>query len=195
MEGIMHLFNAIHPITNDLMHHFERIIKHKTIKRKEHLLKAGDYCTEMCFIKKGLLRCYIKNSRKELVTWLLKEGDMATAVVSFHGGIRSDESIEALEDTEVYYITREELEEVYDTYDFFNRHGRILTIAYQVEGRRMYNAMLLLSAQERYQLLENSKSDLINRVPAKYLASYLGISEAYLSKIKAKRNGGKKNKV
>jgi CRP-like cAMP-binding protein len=138
----------------------------------------------MCFIKKGLLRFYIRKDKKEVVTWLLKEGDVATAVVSFHEGTRSEESIQALEDTEVYYITKEELEEVYNTYESFNRHGRVLTILYQLEGRKQYNEWLLLSAKERYQSLEKNKPDLIARVPAKYLASYLRISEAHLSKIK-----------
>ncbi len=94
------------------------------------------------------------------------------------------------EDTELYYITKEELEEVDDTYEAFNRHGRMLTIQYQLGGRKQYNEMLLLSAKERYQLLEKKRPDLIARVPAKYLASYLRISEVHLSNIKRQLNGG-----
>lgn len=194
MEQIILLLNSIKPMEEDLEQHLRRIIKHKIIKKGDHLLIAGAYCKEMCFIIKGLLRCYIRKDNKEVVTWLLKEGDVATAVVSFHEDTRSEESIQALEDTELYYITKEELEEVYDTYEAFNRHGRVLTILYQLVGRKQYNEMLLLSAKERYQLLEKKSPDLIARVPAKYLASYLRISEYHLSNIKRQLNGGGKNK-
>lgn len=195
MEQMFLLFNGIKPMEYNLDQHLRRIIKHKTIKKGEYLLIAGSCCKEICFIKKGLLRCYIRKDNKEVVTWLLKEGDVATAVVSFHEETRSEESIQALEETEVYYITKEELEEVYDTYEAFNRHGRVLTILYQLVGRKQYNEMLLLSAKERYQLLEKKKPDLIARVPAKYLASYLRITETHLSKIKGKLNGGGKHKT
>lgn len=194
MESIFLLLNSIQQMESDLEQHLRRVIKHKTIKKGEYLLTAGSYSKEMCFIIKGLLRCYIRKDNKEVVTWLLKEGDVATAVVSFHEGTRSEEAIQALEDTELYYITKEELEEVYDTYEAFNRHGRVLTIQYQLVGRKQYNEMLLLSAKERYQLLEKKSPDLIARVPAKYLASYLRISEYHLSDIKRQLKGGGKNK-
>lgn len=184
MEQLLSFLHLIKPMNPELIQDLRSIIKHKTVKKGDYILKAGTVCKEMCFIIKGLLRCFIEKDGKEIVTWLLKEGDVATAVVSFHDETRSDEYIQALEDTEYYYIHKDELEKIYDTHDEFNYHGRVLTIMYQLEGRKQYNIMLSLSAKERYELLAKTKPDLITRVPAKHLASYLRITEGYLSNIK-----------
>ncbi|WP_276484107.1 Crp/Fnr family transcriptional regulator [Paraflavitalea pollutisoli] len=187
MEQLLAFLHLIKPMSSELEQDLRSIIKHRTVKKGEYILKAGNVCKEMCFITKGLLRCFIEKDGKEIVTWLLKEGDVATAVVSFHDETRSDEYIQALEDSEMYYILKDELEEIYEKHMEFNYHGRKLTIMYQLEGRKQYNIMLSLSAQERYELLEKTKPDLITRVPAKQLASYLRITEPYLSNIKSQR--------
>lgn len=185
MEQLMSFLHLIKTMKPELDQDLRAIIKHRYVKKGEYILKAGTVCKEMCFITKGLLRCFIEKDGKEIVTWLLKEGDVATAVVSFHEESRSDEYIQALEDSEMYYIYKDELEMIYDKHEEFNRHGRVLTIMYQLEGRKQYNIMLSLSAEERYKLMVKTKPDLITRVPAKHMASYLRITEPYLSTIKS----------
>ncbi len=186
MENLLLVLNSIRPLSPALEQHLRQVIKHKTFKKKEHLSETGKICRHMYFIKKGLLRCYLtRTNGEEVCTWLLSEMDIAVAVESFHMQIISEESIQALEDTEVFYISYDELEYIYDTFEEFNYHGRKLTTLYQVVGRQQYNKMGVIPATERYIHLLQTRPDLIRRVPAKHLASYLRIERSFLSKIKA----------
>jgi CRP-like cAMP-binding protein len=116
----------------------------------------------------------------------MKEGDVIVAIESFYDQKKSYESIQAIEVTEVYYISFEELEYTYREYSEFNFIGRVLTIKYLKLWSQMLYSIRMRSAAERYDWLMNNYPELILRVPAKFIASYLDITEVTLSKIKRK---------
>ena len=95
-----------------------------------------------------------------------------------------NEYIQALEETKLYFIEYSELMYVYQQFPEFNSIGRILTEKYyQLWAEQLY-ALRMKQAPERYKWLLEQHGQLILRVPAKYLASYLGITEVTLSTIK-----------
>ncbi|HEX8333454.1 MAG TPA: Crp/Fnr family transcriptional regulator, partial [Segetibacter sp.] len=98
----------------------------------------------------------------------------------------SYESIQALEDCIVYYISYEELQFVYRNFPEFNYIGRVLLERYYMLSEQRLYSLRMQRSQERYDYLLEHFPELILRVPAKFLASYLGITEVTMSKIKAR---------
>jgi len=109
------------------------------------------------------------------------------SVESFLLQKQSHESIQALEDCVLYYISYEELQRLYRDYPELNNIGRILTERCYVSAVQRITAMWMQKANDRFVWLAKQAPDLSQRVPAKYLASYMGITEGMLSNIKRRR--------
>lgn len=114
----------------------------------------------------------------------MKEGDVMISVRSFYKRIQSEEYIEVLENSELHYLNFIDLQHIYYNFPEFNLIGRILTERYYIlSEERNYN-LRFNTAQERFEILKKNNPEIINRVPAKYIASYLGITEETLSRIR-----------
>ena len=112
------------------------------------------------------------------------EGDIIISVESFYRQIASYESIQALEDCELFYMDYRDLQQIYRNYPEFNFVGRVLTERYYSLSEQRLYSMRMMRAKERYEYMTTHHPELVKRVPAKFLASYLGISEVMLSIIK-----------
>lgn len=184
MEQLIHFLKELGPISNGLETHLIETLKFKTYHKNDYLLKAGQQGNTISFLFKGLVRCYYDKDEKEVTRWLLKEGDVIISLKSFYLGFPSMEYIQALEETSVGYIKREELDFIYEAYPEFNVHGRKLAVHYQLLWDEIIFANVKKSAEERYLWLLRDHPQLIQRVAGKYLASYLGLDETTFSKIK-----------
>jgi CRP-like cAMP-binding protein len=187
MTELLAYLNSIYPLPDGLVERLQGIIKEKRLNRKDYLLKAGKVCQNIYFIRRGLLRCYYFKETKEISAWFMKEGDICIAVESFFEQRYSNENIQALEDSVVEYISHRELQDIYHDFPAFNFIGRVLTEKYYLLEYRKVLAMWMQRAQDRYKWFQNNFPDLTQRVPAKYLASYIGMTQTMLSRLKGKR--------
>jgi CRP-like cAMP-binding protein len=186
MEMLLQFLNDVHPMSEELTNYLKEHVQVKELQRKDKLLKAGHICRHIYFIESGLLRCYYQKGNAEVCSWFMKEGDVTISIESFYAQKESSESIQALENSVLHYVSFDELQFIYREFAEFNFIGRVLTEHYyrlwaqQLYGLRMQNS------QERYEWLIEHHSELFQRVPAKHLASYLGITEVTLSKLKSR---------
>jgi len=121
----------------------------------------------------------------EVCSWFMSEGDIIVSVESFFEQQKSYESIQALEDMVVYYISYQELEHIYRHYTEFNFIGRMLLQKYyKLSEQRLYS-MRMQTAVQRYQFLLEHFPEIIKRVSTTDIASYLGITRETLSRIKS----------
>lgn len=159
---------------------------------KDFILKVGEAAERMSFIAKGLVRIFsdarskIGEAEKEISSWFLMEGDLAICVESYFEAQPSHEFIQALEPTVTVSIPRKELDYLYERFPAFNHHGRKLTERYYVQAIRQLRAIRYKKAEESYQYLQEQFPQLLQRVPSKYLASYLGVNETYLSTLRGR---------
>ena len=117
----------------------------------------------------------------------MKEGDVIVSVESFFNQSISYENIQALEDSILLFITYDELQFLYNNFPEFNFVGReVLQKYYQLSEQRLYS-LRMQRASEKYNFLMNHFPQIIQRVPSKYIASYLGITEETLSRIRAQK--------
>lgn len=187
MEQLIQFLDSVHPVSENLKDHLRIILKEKRLSKKDYLLKAGHICRTICFIQNGLLRCFYNKGDTEICSWFMKEGDVIVSIESFFHQKESYESIQALEDCTLHYIEYGELQHIYRQFPEFNFTGRLLTEKYYGLWAQQLYGLRMQTAQERYSWLFDNFSDLLLRVPSKYLASYLGITEVTLSKIKSKK--------
>lgn len=184
MERLLQYLDSIHPMSAGCKEKLAIGLGYKEVPKKGVLLQAGRVSRHIYFIQKGLLRrFYIKND-VEICSWFFKEGDLMLSVESFFKQATSYESIQAMENCELYYIGYRELHEILGTFSEFNLIFRVILEKYCCGSEQRLYSFRMMRAYERYQYLEQHNPDLILRVPAKYIASYLGITSEMLREMK-----------
>ena len=185
MKELLAYLNSIHLLSESASDYLHENLKEIEIPKKEIILKQGRICYNIYFVEKGLLRCFYTKNDKEINSWFMKEHDVIFSVESFLNQTPSYENIKALEDSRLYYISYAELQYLYTNCPEFNFIGRVVTEEYyKLSEQRLYS-LRMQKANERYNFMMNHFPHIILRVPSKYIASYLGITEETLSRIRA----------
>lgn len=181
----MQFLNSIHPLSEKLQEYLSEHLVRTEIPKKHFILRQGHICYNIYFIQQGLVRCFYIKDDKEISSWFMNEGDVIVSVESFFTQTVSYESIQALEDCILYYLSYEDLQYIYWHFPEFNFIGRVVTENYYKLSEQRIYSLRMQRALEKYQYLLINFPQLIQRVPSKYIASYVGITEETLSRIRA----------
>ena len=156
----------------------------RTVRKNQFLLKKGQTCNEFIYTISGCFRHYLKNDKgAEITTWIVFDDMLATELSSFVSGQPSKYYISALMDCEVMTISREELYKFYQEIPVFQQFGRKIAEEIAIGAINRVVSHLNESAADRYQgLLE--KSGYVQKIPLKYLASFLGVTVSSLSRLR-----------
>ena len=161
------------------------VMQRRVYRKRELLLKAGEPGDFYFFIIQGCLRTYTTDDRgHEHIFHLAFEDWWATDLFSFISGDPAFFSIEALEDTEVLCIHRDDYEILLTTYPKFERFFRLLMQKAYVASQQRTMDIMSKSAEKRYTELMRSHPQLELRVAQHHIASFLGITPEALSRIK-----------
>ncbi|MBK8352198.1 MAG: Crp/Fnr family transcriptional regulator [Saprospirales bacterium] len=155
-------------------------------EKKQTILEAGDLSDSVYFVIEGLVRIFYVKEEKEITNWFIKENMMFAATYSILTGNSNYSTYEALEETYVLKIKYDVLESFYTKYHTLEHLGRKIIEAYYGAFMKKTYDVLFLSAEERYQLFVKDHGDLLNRVPLRFVASFLGITQETLSRLRAK---------
>ena len=186
-DKILAIFNNIHPLGQELTDDIRLHSKLTRFEKKKHLLQFHQINKSVHFILSGCVRIYCINDKgEEHTSWLLTEGDLAISVYSFFSQRHSFEAMEALEECVTLEINHTALSELYKRHLEFNFIGRCLTEQYYIRSEEKANSLRMLSARERYLELLDTKPNLMQRVSLGHIASYLGITQSTLSRIRSK---------
>lgn len=160
-------------------------IHHKTFRKGEIILNAGDVCKEFYFITQGLLRSFHRMSNGSERTYVIcRENDIFTEHSSFISQTPSTDFIEAIEDTEVLYISYEDLMTLYKNYHAWESVGRKVSDINFVVSKERLRSMMNDDAITRYKRFLHSYQNILHRIPQHIVASYLGITPQSLSRLK-----------
>jgi CRP-like cAMP-binding protein len=182
---------SIHPLSEAVQADFLQKLHTTKVSKGKLLLTEGDVCERLWYIKNGLVRGYYiaegdhRNST-EVTEWFARENNFFNSTKSFVYQVPSNESIEALEPTELIYINRSDLYELYARHPEVCNLGRLIAERYWIMYKDKLRDLRFHSAQERIENFLQQTRELFHRVPQKHIASYLGISENYVSKIRGK---------
>ena len=181
--------NSIHPMSDKLKLALFKLAKCRKVHAKEVLLKPGEICSHLYFIEEGILSCFEIEGKKKYCTWLMFEGDIATAVDSFNNRVPSTEKIVAVTDCIIWTITWQENEDLTAEFPEYGFIRQKLTDHYHIQSRQI-DAQRRRKPEKFYAFLLKTFPDIIC-VPKTTIASFMGITEQTLY---AKLNMKKKAK-
>ncbi len=159
-------------------------MKVRELSKRQQLIHAGDQEDYLNLVAKGVLRKFFLKGREEVITQLAKEGDLICSSVSFFSGQPSQYVIEALEPSVVYSLSRESLEELYTLSPKMERLARIVITELYLSKEKWEQDHIQFDIRERFVNFVHNNADLIQRVPQKYIASYLNIKPETFSRLK-----------
>ena len=160
------------------------IATEKEVKKNQLVFYSGKPTDKILFLKKGLLRGYKIIDGKDYTHHFYFEDWFATDFSSFLNEKPSQIFFESIEKTNYYEFKKEDLLNLYDQSHQIERLGRIIAEKAFLTSVEKLADLQLLNLNEKYKALIRRRPDLFQRVPQKYIASYLGVSEQSLSRIK-----------
>jgi CRP-like cAMP-binding protein len=159
-------------------------IEVRRFAKKEIITRAGEIENYFNFIVRGLARKYYKRGREEINTQISLEGHILHSQESFHSRIPSEYTIETIEPTILVSISFDGLEKIYEQSKKMEHMGRLIITRTMVVKDRWQMMMVMHTPRERFINFVNNNPELLQRVPQKYLASYLNIKPETFSRFK-----------
>jgi CRP-like cAMP-binding protein len=161
--------------------------KSTTIKKGDYYLESGKWCNQLSFVQSGMLRIFVNMGDKEITQWITTPGYFITDLSSFVYQVPSRWNIQALVDTEVYTIMREDYQNLGNIIPSWNELEKLFLVkCFTMMEERIFSH-LSMTAEERYQYFFYNNKELFNQVPLQYIASMLGMTPETFSRIRKKQ--------
>ena len=185
MENIIRKIRTHYPVSDEALEALASLFERFVFPSKTIVIHAGKLDRKVYFIEKGITRSYVLHNGKQITTWFSKEGDAACGSWDLYHHKPGFEYVETLEETTAYSISVEQLDELYRSYIDLANWMRVLQQENFLRLQDMYIRRLNWSAQERYEHLTRECPELFQRANLGYIASFLGITQQSLSRIRA----------
>ncbi len=157
----------------------------RTLKKGEYFVQEGQKCSEVAFIESGVFRSfYLAPNGNEMTYCFRFPGDMAAAYSAFITGNGSVEYIQALADAELLVIPKDQIDRLLANNPAWIHFLKIIAEQQYLELEGRVFQLQRDSAQERYQNLIEDQPEYIQQISLQHLASYLGITQRHLSRIR-----------
>lgn len=178
---------SFHPLEPGSRAALEAICSLRFVEKNRDVQSIGHTCRTIFFINKGIARIYYYKDEVDITESFAFEHQVVVRYESLFTGRPSRKAIQALEDTELVAIDAGKLFQLYDRHPDIERLFRKIFEAAHVDTINRVESIQFHSAAERYHALLRASPDIVRRVPLKYIASYLGITQVSLSRIRARR--------
>ncbi len=185
MEQLFQYFKKFNPLSKDAENAIAEISTMVSIKKNKDLQPIGHACKTIYFINKGVARIYYFKDGIDITEGFFFENSIIARVESLFTGKPSRKAIQVLEDAEIVAIDANALFKLYNSFPEIERLFRKIFEAAYVDTVNRIEGIQFHTAEERYKALLNEAPNVLQRVPLKYVASYLGITQVSLSRIRA----------
>ncbi len=186
MKSFTDYIQTIHPISPEAEKALLGTCRLMSIKKNAILQPIGHTCKTIYFIKKGALRIFYYKGNKDITESLEFEQAFVARAESLISGTPSKKGIQALEDSELIAIDANQLLVLYDRFLDLERLFKNIMLKAFVHTLNRIENLQFHAADVRYGNLVRDHPDILRRVPLKYIASYLGITQVSLSRIRGK---------
>ena len=160
-------------------------LKERKIKRRQFILSEGDVCKHYTFVVEGCFKMYkVDDKGQEHNLQFAIENGWISDIGSFHAEEPSELYIEALEKSIILQIAKPDLLYLYGNHSKFDRNFRVIIENAFVNLQKRVLQNISVSAEERYLDFLQNYPDLFNRISNVQIASYIGVTPEFLSKIR-----------
>lgn len=185
IDSIRPFFKSFNILTDVEIDDLIKIASRKTLKKAEYFIREGETCNKVSFVLSGSLRSYYTSDKGEEITYCITfPNSLMTAYSSFLTAQPTQENIQAITQTELLIINKKKFEDL--TQQNANWIYFLKTIAEQqyIELEKRIFLLQKSDATKRYADLVKNQPEYIQKIPLQYLASYLGITQRHLSRIR-----------
>ncbi len=187
IEVLINYFNQLIPLNSEEKIIVSKVFKPRLYRKKQYVLQEGDICEKFNFVVRGCLRMYkIDEKGNTHIIQFASENWWMIDIASFHGKKPSELVIDALEDTMVLQISYDDLISLYINYPKFDKIFRVLieNSFVSLQNRLLQN--ISSTAEERYISFIEVYPHLSNRLSQTQIASFLGVTPEFLSRLKSR---------
>ena len=189
MENIVKHFDKYLPLNDNETKELISRLTERKIKRKQYILQEGDICKYFTYVVEGCFKMYgIDSSGTEHNLMFAAEDEWITDLDSLHKEKPSKLFIEAIEPTTILQISKGDLWYLYTNYPKFDRNFRVIIEDKYIELQNRLLQSFSTTANQLYESFFEQYPNLSNRLPNTQIASYLGITPEFLSKIRNERS-------
>jgi CRP-like cAMP-binding protein len=185
------VLNSFYPLSEGSELFLKKHVYERSFRKGKLLLRTGDICETVYFIKKGAVRGFIRSGKKDITTWITAENELVASIYAQDSMEPAMENMQAIEDCEMLALNYADLEEMYLHFPEFNVVIRKLLQKYYRDAEGRAFIARLTNAESKYQYFNAHHNHLVNRIPLKYVASFLGITLETLSRVRKKISIGK----
>ncbi|MEL7063829.1 MAG: Crp/Fnr family transcriptional regulator [Bacteroidota bacterium] len=185
-QAFLNYLKQISPMGEDSCQAFASKCASLHFSKGTYLLEAGHVCKDLYFVQSGIGKVYYqKEDGKEIIDWISDEGNILTSVSSFLTQTPSMHYVKLIEDSELVRISYDDLESLFSQYHEMERLGRKLTIMALAQLQGRINSMQFETAKKRYERFLLQYPNCIDRISLGDLASFLGMTQVTLSRVRA----------
>ena len=187
IESLIEYFNRLLTLDEEEIAFVEKVFKERRIKRRQFILQEGDICKYNTYVVEGCFKMYLvdQNGKEHNLQFAIENwwiGDIG----SFHSETPSKLYIEALENSIILQVKKEDQLKLFVDYPKFNRIFRVLAENAMVSLQQRVLQNISSTAEERYLDFLQRHPQLFNRISNVQIASYLGVTPEFLSTIRKK---------
>lgn len=180
-------FGMIHPLSNEAIACIDRDTYPVNLRKGGYLIKPGASSNDLYWVMKGVIRGFIKEEGKEITTWINEENEVVGSIRNFGLEVETDEYVQAIDDASMIAIPHALITYLYANFPEANFIGRVLLEEnYRGAEERAFISRIP-NAEKRYKRFVATRGRLLNRIPLKYIASYLGMTLETMSRIRGKK--------
>lgn len=178
---IQHSFPIADNVASSIVTDFERV----TFDKNDFILKQGQICNNFLFLEAGFLRSFLFDTEgNDVTTNFYRKNSLVFEVASYFKRTPSKENIQALTDCICWQIPFEKFQLLFHSIPEFREFGRANLVNGFIALKERTMSMISSTAEQRYEHLLNTRPDIFQHAPLKYMASYLGITDSSLSRIR-----------
>jgi len=178
------VFQTLQPASIDALN---RVCLTKNVPKNEIIQQPGSRCKTIYFVQSGIARIYYFNKGIDITEHFAFSGELIVRAESLFTNQPTTKGIQALENTQLLAIDAYKLEQLYDAHRDIERLFRHLFELEHVNVIHRLESLQFKTAAERYADLQ-SHSEIIKNISLKHIASYLGITQVSLSRIRAQKH-------
>ena len=184
-NNFKNFIGQITPISDTEFEETVIFFKIQTLQKGDFFVRQDKICRQIAFINKGTLRTYYHSEiGEEITSCFCTKNNFTTSYRSFILQQPSHLSIQALEETELYIIEYEQLQNLYRISPIWQNVGRTITEKEYIVMEQYASVLNNETAKEKYLRLLKEQPQIVQRVSVKHIASYLGITTRTLSRIR-----------
>lgn len=187
IKHLLHHIQGYHPLSAGALASLQDCFEQVVLAKNEYLITEGKICRHLYFLEQGALRGFYNLEGKDMTYWFAFAPEFVTSFHSFITQRPAVESIQLLEGSVLWVISKEALTRLMNSHHEIERLVRIAYENYYIRLEERFVNAQFKTAAERYQELLQQNPQVLQRAPLGCIASYLGISSETLSRIRSKR--------